>query len=175
MHILNSTEVQEKYRKFEHRYFYELSPEAAGVIFDFFIVFSRFEFALKRAGYLKVDKSGRPIADANWTSFAKTVHNEFNKSVSKEFQEACDYYTSYPPKKQDVREGTITWKPNIQGGKTEFEWILGSVKTVRNNLFHGGKFPYDQVRDTALLYYGLVILYECLNYDEQVKQEFNSV
>jgi hypothetical protein len=153
-----------------YRYFHQLNPDDAVLIFDFFIVFSRFEFALKRAGYFRGDDNN-VIPD--WDLFSNTFSNIYDNAASPDFQEACEYYTEHPPQKQVVQDGKIIWKKNEQGsGESELHWILRSIRIVRNNLFHGGKFPFDIVRDTNLLYYGLVILQECLKFDRNLERTF---
>jgi hypothetical protein len=148
------------------------SADDTDLIFDFFVVFSRFEFALKRSGYFKGNEDR---VDPDWDQFCSKVHNKFNKAVSPEFERACEYYTTKPPKKQIIRNGKVVWKDNMQGtGESEFRWIIRSIKTVRNNLFHGAKFPFSLTRDTELLSFGLVLLHECMKYDPHVEKEFTS-
>lgn len=167
-----NSDVQTRTRNINFKYLHQINPEDAEVIFDFFVVFSRFEFALKHAGYLK---GNRDKAEPDWDKYCTSVQDKFDKTSPLEFQEACGYYTSYPPKKQVVIDGQVEWKENQQGStESEFRWIIRSVKTVRNNLFHGGKFPYMPLRDTRLLSYALVILHECMKYDRKVEREFTT-
>ena len=56
----------------------------------------------------------------------------------------------------------------------ELTWLLLMVRTVRNNLFHGGKFPLIPVsepsRDSTLLHHSITILAACL----PLERTFNS-
>ena len=71
-------------------------------------------------------------------------------------------------------DGNLGWCKNEKRKKErQIEWVLRSIAITRNNLFHGGKFPFDQVRDTKLLYYGLIILYACLDADEEFSDIFS--
>jgi hypothetical protein len=167
---MKNANAKVRYQDLRKKYFYELDPDDVALIFDFFIVFSRFEFALKRSNYFRGTEDK---VEPDWDKFCVAVQERFNKTSSPEFQRACEYYTTYPPKKQVIQNGEVVWKDNIQGtGESEFRWIIRSVKTARNNLFHGGKFPYDQMRDTPLLFHGLVILHDCLKLDKKLERIF---
>jgi len=167
---MNNLDTTIRYQDLQHQYFYQLEPNDAALIFDFFIVFSRFEFALKRVGYFTGDETR---IKPNWDEFCKNIKDRFDKARTPELQKAYEYYLTYPPKKQIAKNNKVVWKKNVQGeNETEFEWIIRSIRIVRNNLFHGGKFPYDQIRDNTLLFHGLVILHECLNFDENLMSIF---
>jgi hypothetical protein len=167
---MQNIDVKVSYQELRNRYFIELAPEDARLIFEFFMVFSRFEFALKRSGYFRGDSNR---AEPDWDKFCNTFSDGFDKTISPGFIQACEYYTTYPPRKQVVKDNQVVWKENIQGKEEcEFSWIIRSIRTVRNNLFHGGKFPYDQVRNNALLFHGLVILHEVMIYDKNLESKF---
>jgi hypothetical protein len=55
-------------------------------------------------------------------------------------------------------------------------WLTDMVCTVRNNLFHGGKFPFARIKDPArdpdLLKHSLTILEACLELNPKVKGKF---
>ncbi len=55
-------------------------------------------------------------------------------------------------------------------------WLLGVVRTVRNNLFHGGKFPLllvtEPSRDSDLITNGLAILKGSLALDANIQGKF---
>ena len=59
---------------------------------------------------------------------------------------------------------------------SEVEKLLLLIRRVRNNLFHGGKFDIEvhekRERTTKLLKYGLIILEQCLNTNQDVKYNF---
>ncbi len=143
------------------------------LIADFFFAFSRFEFALKQAGYLESIQAG---ADArpDWTCFSKRINAVCNFDESPELRKAVDYLLSdaKAPKKQVVQaDGSLDWKTTPTGRK-DIEWVLILVRRVRNNLFHGGKYTgslSELARDTTLLKNSLIILDACLNWDDDVR------
>jgi len=66
-------------------------------------------------------------------------------------------------------EGTLGWAETKRGpSEREEEFLVRLVRTIRNNLFHGGKFPYpdgpvqDVARDRELINSALVVLKEAL-------------
>jgi hypothetical protein len=65
---------------------------------DFVALFSRFEYALKRAGFMK----DQPYANANWDEFAASLDYECvdNEAVIESIRRAASYLISDPPKQQ---------------------------------------------------------------------------
>ena len=67
----------------------------------------------------------------------------------------CQYLQQHPPRKQVLQNGVLHWvaRPGTSG--SAIGDVLLSVRTVRNNVFHGGKFPEGPVaeplRDQALI------------------------
>jgi hypothetical protein len=154
------------------RYLSQIPHEDVDLIFEFFMVFSRFEFALKQAGYRKV-RDGHVSPD--WPKFSKKVQNGFSPNESPELRRAFDYYLAVPPQIQVVENDQLSWKDNLKGDTdTDFTWVIRSIGGARNNLFHGGKFPWDPVRDMSILSYGLIILYRCIDLDSNVCNAFYS-
>jgi len=111
----------------------------------------------------------------DWRAFSRAFQDKFQSDKSPELQRAIAYYLSRPPKIQDLEDEQLVWKENRKReDETEFAWVIRSIGIVRKNLFHGGKFPWAQIRDTTLLSHGLVILYECLELDKTVYSFFKS-
>lgn len=85
--------------------------------------------------------------------------------------EAVQYLRAHPPRKQILKTGKLDWK-QVENNGTQLEQILYLVRTIRNNLFHGGKFPCGPVedagRDTKLLESCIIILRKCLSLDKDV-------
>lgn len=141
------------------------------LVFNFFAVFSRFEFALKRTtGYLAGNERG---AKANWSEYANAIRGRFSDVPSDEFSEAVAFLTASPPKKQIVADGVIRWRASVKdAGESEEAFVLRLVKTVRNNLFHGGKFPEGPIEDVArnsrLLRASITVLLQCLELSPEV-------
>jgi hypothetical protein len=105
-------------------------------------VFSRFEYALKRAGYVK-DK--RTHVSPDWVTFGKDLA-ALDPAALTSVSASCPYLLANPPKKQVLRLGALDWEA-LPKEKSQIEDILASIRTVRNNLFHGGKFPTGPVEE----------------------------
>ena len=108
------------------------------LVLRFLGVFSRFEFALKRSEFLK----GSRNAEANWDAYAKWLRGTFRSVEDTRFTEAVACLRNAPPKKQVVSGGDINWEgTSIREGECLEQYVLRLVRAVRNNLFHGGKYP----------------------------------
>jgi hypothetical protein len=112
----------------------EISNELSQLAFEFFYWFSRFEFCLKENGYLKSEKPGEN-ALPGWDKFV----DEHAKAY--ELSSEASKLLAAPPDRQVVGAGrALEWKPvGFQDCKSDLAKVVRSVKTVRNNLFHGGK------------------------------------
>ena len=144
-------------------------------VMEFFIVFSRFEFALKRTGYLK-RHNGK--AEPDWRKFETKHKDEFDPEKESELREAWNYIDINPPKIQVVVDGKLDFEVDEKlKDKSPFKKATMAVRTVRNNLFHGGKFPRSGIvdnpdRKTLLLKKCTLLLEEMLELDPNVKMEF---
>jgi hypothetical protein len=143
---------------------------------QFFVFFSRFEYALKKdPRYLM---SGAGDAKANWDLFASNGNEKFDPAATRQLVEAVDYFKASPPRKQTRNFGQLGWSEPLMHNSREplLIWLLLCVRTVRNNLFHGGKFPKSAVpdpsRDHTLIEHSLVILSHALRLDPRVEQAF---
>lgn len=144
------------------------------LVTDFSIIFSRFEYALKRTDkYVDGDEKG---VKPDWDKFAKEHNSKFTPKPTTELDEAVKYLKANPPKKQIIKDGVLAWADVPQQGTSELQQILCAVRRVRNNLFHGGKFPdgvvYDSGRDVKLLQSCITILEACLSWNDEVKRNF---
>jgi hypothetical protein len=142
----------------------------------FFVFFSRMEYALKRSGtYLK---AGTSDAQPNWGKFASDYNNRFHPDASPELTAAVDYFLANPPRKQLNKHGAIAWSDpqGYDGKEPVLIWRLHALRHVRNNLFHGGKFPSIPIaepsRDRELLVNSMVILNACLPLDSALTSHF---
>ena len=148
----------------------------ASLLLDFFLVFSRAEYALKNSGFLKGDERR---VDPDWDKFAASLKNSFRKDKSKELQIATEYILDNPPMKQVLRQNTLMWEANIPNGTlTDIEILLCLVRRIRNNLFHGGKHNAesfeDAERSTQLLQSSLVVIRECVLLAPEVKIHYDA-
>ena len=156
-------------------YLKRFSEEERERAFRFFALFSRFEFALKNAGFLKSDRND--VAHADWNCFAKKHARQLEKDPV--FMGARKNLLRHPPKQQRVKDGRVRWEKNPKRNhETDAVHLIRVVRDVRNNLFHGGKSPDGPKKETArnpmLLDAAMTILERCLELDEVVRREFKS-
>ena len=108
----------------------ELTQQA----FEFFYWFSRFESALKEAGYLKQSTPGA-VAQPGWDQFALRWQQMYELSV-----EARELLALAPETQVVSCNGNLDWRPTrAVPGASDLKNVVLLLKTVRNNLFHGGK------------------------------------
>lgn len=108
---------------------------------DFFIVFSRFECALKRSGTYARGDEHWVIPD--WDKFALDLGAEFQIDVVA--QGIATHLVGRPPKKQvKLIDGTLGWK-EAGAVKTVVDLFL-AIRQVRNNLAHGAKYRDEGAR-----------------------------
>lgn len=143
----------------------------------FFVFFSRFEYALKKdKRYLE---KGSGDARPNWDRFASDNDQKFNQVNDQHLAAAVSYIKASPPRKQVRKDGKLDWSdPLVHDGKTPtLIWLLLCIRTVRNNLFHGGKFPHfpihDPSRDRDLISNSLLILGHSLRLDGDIERAFS--
>lgn len=143
------------------------------IVCIFFLMFSRFEFALKRtSSYLK-NNQGK--AEPDWDKFGRDHDSLFISTKSSELIKAVDYLEHHPPRKQVIINGKLDWDFVGEGNAIRLVVLLLAVRRVRNNLFHGGKFitPVDDpARDANLLKSCMVVLKECLLLNRDVENYF---
>ena len=145
------------------------------LLLSFFLNFSRFEFALKLAGFARGD---RRSVKPDWDGFAVLIKDQFDKNAGESLSQACDHILDNPPNKQVLVQGSLGWSTGGRDpNQTELEFLLLMIRRVRNNLFHGGKYNNREHEDTArsvqLLKSCLVILDECLRLSPHVKSAFD--
>lgn len=140
----------------------------------FFLFFSRYEYALKRAEYIDIrpDKSPNP----DWDKYARAKPDLLKKITAEEFSKAVDFLKKNPPRKQIVKEKKLDWAPDCYSDEVDLARLLVLVRRIRNNLFHGGKFEggpeSDVCRDEELLKVGLIIMQYILHEDIQLHNFF---
>lgn len=111
----------------------EISRELRDLAFDFFYWFSRFEFALKEALYLEDDKVGAR-AMPGWEKFFTDWQDRYTLTpASQKLIDAKPHRQVVGPNGLDVAEVRFDDKPS------DLVKVIRLAKTVRNNLFHGGK------------------------------------
>jgi hypothetical protein len=105
--------------------------------FDFFYWFSRFEFALKEARYLKSTEEGAK-AEVSWDRFIEKNRDAYH------LMPAGQALIDAKPQRQIVDGGELAFRDvGFNAGATDLERVVRLANTVRNNLFHGGKHGSD--------------------------------
>lgn len=135
----------------------------------FFLFFSRFEYALKRAGF--VAEVGD--AKADWTRYAQQRPHLIANARDARFRGAVALLEQQTPKKQVLIDGQLDWRGDRYDGEFTLDRIFTLVRRIRNNLFHGGKFPSGEQsaieRDRNLIRAGIAIMQMCLEDDNQLE------
>ena len=144
------------------------------LLLDFLMVFSRFEFSLKRCGFVYGDETR---ALPNWDKFGADNHKRFNATENAALTDAVDLLFRKPPQKQVLKDNRLSWEDVVHNRKEpQFLYVLRLVRTIRNNLFHGGKFPdgpiADPARDHQLLQSALTVLRASVPFDSEISNVF---
>jgi hypothetical protein len=141
------------------------------LVTGFSILFSRFEYALKQGGYCQKCLAAKP----DWDKFAQDHSELFDTQNKPKLITSTQYILKNPPKRQVQKNGKLDWR-SVKNNTTQLGLILRLVRTVRNNLFHGGKFPSgpinDPARNTNLLESCITILRECLSLNDGIQRCF---
>jgi len=139
----------------------------------FFLVFSWFESQLSQQNYLD-PKFNYPRVD--WARYGNDYDEQFDETKTENIRQAVTYIRGEPPKVQRRRNEFFEWEVNNHpDARTELGRLLLWVRDVRNNFFHGGKFPFRPERDAELLKSCLIILQECIHVNQGVNKEYSSV
>jgi hypothetical protein len=123
----------------------------------FLQMFTRMEYALKASGeFADGDANG---VSAAWDRFANAVDNAFRNVPDKAFQAAVAFLLAEPARKQILTGfGPLVLDPN----QTKAQRTLLVVRTVRNNVVHGGKIQpegeKEAGRNQKLVAYSLIVL-----------------
>ena len=114
----------------------------------------------------------------NWDKFGSEHNSAFRQHSTPDLDAAVDYFLAEPPRKQLRKNSVMNWsEPQHHDGKEPLLiWLLRMIRCVRNNLFHGGKFPLipvsDPSRDRDLLLKAMTILSAALSLDSAVESRF---
>lgn len=131
---------------------------------SFLAIFARFEYSLKREGFLKPGRQARP----NWSSFSTSLNAECRLADIDALLQSVPYLAENQSREQIVENGTLSWAEST-GNLQTLSGLLQAVRTTRNNLFHGGKFavsPIDEpLRDKQLIIDSARVLLQCLDLD----------
>jgi hypothetical protein len=142
------------------------------LVVAFFVVFARFEYALKEAGYV-FDQGGR--AAPSWKKYNADVAPQFDDASPEELRVIAELLKD-PPLYQELTDQGIKWKPmNLDGPPVA--QALSAAAQVRHNLFHGGKHtPHSPPeRDQRLVALSFALLHACLQRSPDVLAKFDEL
>lgn len=142
--------------------------------YKFFVIFSRFECTAKVWGYTAPSPNGQIKIDRG--CIAQKVKDNFDELLKqdKDLQEAIDFYSAHPPKKQTLQNNKVIFMPVCDSAPIVLR-LLNAVGRVRNNLFHGGKGfdDTDEERSEKLVEYGATIMLAIVQCDENLNSYFH--
>jgi hypothetical protein len=129
----------------------DLLKVSQALTLEFLATFARFEFALKKAGYVRGDEVQ---VSPDWDAFARDLAT-VDAVLIGPVLDSCKYLQEHPPRKQVLQARRLQWVDRKGNSGSPIGDVLLSVRTVRNNVFHGGKFPdgpvAEPLRDEALI------------------------
>ncbi len=144
-----------------------LPPTETAVVF--FFAFGRFEFALKQCGFLRARKG---TVSADWDRFTDEVP-DVTIGADDDEMHAIAFLLREPPQRQAVIDGELSFSAlQLEGPVNRRLGLI--VRTIRNNLFHGGKIPYG-IRDEELVGAALVVLERFLRLHDDVARAFRGL
>jgi hypothetical protein len=141
----------------------------------FFREFSRTEYALKAAGYLTTGSGDDARAD--WDRFAREIGEAIVRSHDPRVHAAVRYILAYPPKKQVVENGQLTWRESRLQNESDGWRLLVFLRRIRNNTFHGGKFNgrwFQPERSQELIIHGIQVLRACRDMEQRVRDAYEA-
>lgn len=140
------------------------------LLLEFFVVFSRFEYALKQCEYLR----NKETAEPSWEKFA-IMNFEKYSGIAKD--PCVRYVLANPPQIQIQENLRVSFRTRkFSKYATELLQLLECVKGVRNNLFHGGKYSCGPVKEISrnreLISNSLQVLKKLLELDNHLAEVF---
>lgn len=140
------------------------APSQAAV--RLFAYFSRFEFALKEAGYIRADRFDG--AQPDWSKFARlpAVAEVYERL---KLEPGLHGLIAQPPKQQVVVDDALSWRE--AAAVTSAPALIDAIKRVRNNLFHGGKSG-ENPRDDELCVAATIALVALVDVDADLRARF---
>lgn len=144
-------------------------------ISEFYLAFSRYEFALKLTGFVKQSNRG---AQVDWDKLAAEL-GELDQLLEGRRSEVEELLTDPPKRLNVVENNRLEWgedTPKSTWG--DMRIFIYRVQAVRNNLMHGSKFLQrgnsDPEREKRLLSSAFIALSIILNKLPDTKRAFFS-
>jgi hypothetical protein len=147
----------------------KISPKLGA---EFQRTFTRMEYALKASGdFADGDANG---ISAAWDRFANTIDNAFCNVADKGFQAAVHFLLEEPARKQILNGfGPLFLDPK----QTKAQRTLLVVRTVRNNVTHGGKIKPEGEKEVGrnerLVASSLTVLKHVAELHDKVSAKFH--
>jgi hypothetical protein len=145
------------------------------LVVNFFMTFARAEWALKRAGFFSARGKLKDEIKIEWDKFAESIASSVKAVPDARLRDAIDYLTGNPPRRHIVNaSGELDWIPREPRNHSDAVFLVRSITTVRNNLFHGGKELSWLMaeRDQRLLESSLLVLTYCIGLNSKVVGAF---
>jgi len=128
------------------------------VIYTFIKSFIGFEVKLKRLNYYKKSVKRKNV-EVDWDSFEKD-YREVILIIANSDDKHIKYLLTNPPKKMCVKDNSITFDRTVTDNAANE--LMISLRAIRNNLFHGGKFDGEELsgseRNMTLLKSAIFVL-----------------
>jgi hypothetical protein len=129
-------------------------------LLEFVLMYTRMEYALKRAGFVRAGSNDRLIVE--WSEFSQHIELR-SESADSEFRRAAEFLLKQAPWKQVFRNGQLDFAPIEDEGGALSKKLIDRLKVVRNNLMHGGKYPHrrsvgEPGRNQALLQASVIVM-----------------
>jgi hypothetical protein len=131
---------------------------------------------LKNGGFAEGDE--KKVA-ANWDIFANAIDAAFRAITDKDFKAAVHFLLNEPARKQNYENDLLGFTPLVlDPHQTEAQRTLLVVRTVRNNLEHGGKIQPEgekqKGRNERLVASSLLVLQHAAGLNDKVGTQFHS-
>jgi hypothetical protein len=137
-------------------------------VIDFFVAFSRFEFALKECRFICRGEDAKP----DWDCFARHLDATTGDlyTLCPALRAEIDELVAAPPMVQVHDDGVLRWVDRNLRDASNLT-LTRYLRRIRNNLFHGAKESLT-CRDRWFVHIGLDIIDQLLEMNEDVRREF---
>lgn len=140
---------------------------------DFLFVFSRAEYALKKAGFVHAGFNDVPKIE--WREFASKLGDRLLNCPDEAIESAELYLSTNPPKKQTYGPHGLEWRERSRrSDQSAAQFLIESATQVRHNLFHGGKDLMGRLaeRDSELVSAALLVIAFAISLDSEIQKAF---
>jgi len=140
----------------------------------FLDTFTHLEYALKASGDFA--DGGTDGVSAGWDRFANHIDAVMQATKDNELRAALDFLLAYPARKE-IMDGFHPLVFDPKQAKTQRTLLV--VRTVRNNVLHGGKIApegeNEKGRNEKLVACSLLVLKHAAGLHDKVKAKFDDV